>query len=279
MNRKLILLFSLIVVAIGVGGILTNSEDNGNTLTDLVESKKEKDVKIVLAQSTHTLSSGRILTKDDYALKTVIVPESSELIKSDVSNLENISNHLLKSNVLTGSYITHEILVSPDSNEFRQLMLKNGEIIYKFNIMQQDEYLLDTLSIGDLLSFQLRTLETDKRKGIENSITINTKDLNDRKEQNYSLTKIISNMRVVRIKKYSSSELSERNSNNQKTEDASHGYIDVIINTEELNLIHIAEKAGDVFLIPNTKFDDENHKTKSLHDILPKLRTIRELRG
>ncbi|WP_145521037.1 tight adherance operon protein [Yersinia mollaretii] len=279
MNRKFLLLFSLLAVSIGVAGILRNSGDDDNSIADLVEFKKEKDINIVLAQSTHDLSSGSILAKDDYALKVIMVPESNELIKSDVSKIENINRYLLRTNVLAGSYITHEMLVSPESNEFNRLILQKGEVIYKLEIKQSDDYLLDTLSVDDSLSFQLRTLETDQRKGVENGISINNQEMNDRKKQNYSLTEITPNMRIIRIKKYSTSELSERNSKNQKTEDMSTGYIDVVISTEELDLIHIAEKAGDVFLIPRINSSVQNYKSKNLHDILPKLHTIRELRG
>lgn len=280
MNRKFLLLFSLLIVAIGITGILSNSgDDDNNPIVDLVEFNKEREVSIVLAQSTHALSSGAILTKEDYALTTIMVPESSELIKSDISKIENINNHLLRSNLLAGSYITHEILVSPESNEFSRLTLQKGEVIYKLAIKTTDKYLLETLSIDDLLSFQLRTLETDQRKGVNNGIAINTNQMNDRKKQNYSLTEIIPNMRIIRIKKYSSDELSERNNNNQKTEDGIAGYIDVVISIEELDLIHLAEKAGDIFLIPSVNPRNQNYNSKSLHDILPKLHTIRELRG
>ncbi|WP_145559328.1 tight adherance operon protein [Yersinia mollaretii] len=280
MNRKFLLLLSLFIVAIGITGIFSNSgDDENNPIGNLVEFNKEKEVSIVLAQSTRTLSSGSILAKGDYALKKIMVPESSEWVKNDISKIENINRHLLRSNVLAESYITHEMLVSPKSHEFSRLILQKGEVIYKLKIKQPDEYLLDTLSVDDLLSFQLRTLETDQRKGTKNGISINTNEINDRKKQNYSLTEIIPDMRVIRIKKYSTSELSEINSKNQKTEDMSTGYIDVVISTEELELIHIAEKAGDIFLIPSINPRIQNYKSKNLHDILPKLHTIRELRG
>ncbi|CQD37558.1 hypothetical protein [Yersinia mollaretii] len=280
MNRKFLLLLSLFIVAIGITGIFSNSgDDENNPIGNLVEFNKEKEVSIVLAQSTRTLSSGSILAKGDYALKKIMVPESSEWVKSDVSKIENINRHLLRSNVLAESYITHEMLVSPESDEFSRLILKKGEVIYKLEIKQLEEYLLDTLSAGDLLSFQLRTLETDQRKGTENGISINTNEMNDRKKQSYSLTEIIPDIRIIRVNKYSTSELSEINNNNQKTKDRLAGYIDVVISTDELDLIHIAEKAGDIFLIPSIKPRDQKYKSKNLHDILPKLHTIRELRG
>lgn len=230
-----------------------------------------------MAQSTHDLPSGTILRRQDYAIKKLSVKESSELVESNISNSTDINSYLLKENVLSGSYLTKNMLISPDSDEFNHLILKKGNVIYKFNLKKQDEYLLDSLNIGDWLTFQLRTLETDKRKGMDNGTTINKKGMNDRQRQSYSLSKLIQKMEIVRIKKYSESELSEINGKNQKTEETLSGYIEVIINMQDLDLIYLAEASGDIILTPS--IDDEKHKSKYLHDILPELRTIRELRG
>ncbi|CRY57186.1 putative tight adherance operon protein [Yersinia intermedia] len=279
MNRKFILLFSLLIVAVGVAGILNNNKDDTNNLTNFGEQKKEQNVDILLAQAIRPLPSGKILTSEDYELTKIMVSKSSELINSDVSNIKMINSHLLKSNITAGSYITNDMLVSPDSREFSQLTLKNNELIYRFNITQEEAYLLDALSIGDMIVLQLRTRETDKRKGLENSINIDTNELNDRKPQNYLLTNVISNIQVIRIKKHSSSDLSEKNKGNQKTDEIFTGYIDVIIRTDELDLIHMAEKAGDILLVPEVRLGNHSYSPISLHDIFPKLHTVRELRG
>ncbi|MGL4485589.1 MAG: tight adherance operon protein [Yersinia sp. (in: enterobacteria)] len=279
MNRKFLLLFSLLIVAIGVAGILINIEDDKNKPYDFVEPKKENEVDIVLAQSIRDLASGTLLTQNDYALKAITVPETSELIKNNISDSKDINSHLLKTNLLAGSYIIKELLASPDSDEFNRFSLQQGKVVYKFDIKQHDNYLLDALQVGDMLAFQLRVLETDKNKGLENGTAINTKDLSDRKSQTYSLNKIIPAMRIIRIKKYSADELSEKNNKNQKTEELLTGYIAVIIKTEELDIIHLAEKSGDTFLIPSTILSGGNNQSTSLYDIIPKLRTTRELRG
>lgn len=124
MNRKFLLLFSILIIAIGSAGIMINTKNDEQTPYNFVDSKKEKEVKIILAQSIHDLSSGTLLTQNDYALKTIIVPESSELIKNNISGSTDINSHLLKVNLVAGSYITQDVLVSPDSNEFNYLNLK-----------------------------------------------------------------------------------------------------------------------------------------------------------
>lgn len=277
MNRKFILLFSILIIAIGSAGIMINTKNDEQTPYNFVDSKKEKEVKIILAQSIHDLSSGTLLTQNDYALKTIIVPESSELIKNNISGSTDINSHLLKVNLVAGSYITQDVLVSPDSNEFNYLNLKKSEVIYKFNITQKSGYLLDTLQVGDSLSFQLRVLETDKNKGMSSGTVINTKELSDKKSQTFSLNEIIPAMRIIRMKKYSTDELSEKNNKNQKTEEIVTGYISVVIKREELDIIHIAEKSGDIVLAPSIASD--NNQSKNIYNIIPKLRITRELRG
>ncbi|CNC14706.1 hypothetical protein [Yersinia intermedia] len=277
MNRKFLLLFSILIVAIGSAGIMINTKNDEQTPYNFVDLKKEKEVKIILAQSIHDLSSGTLLTQNDYALKTIIVPESSELIKNNISGSTDINSHLLKVNLVAGSYITQDVLVSPDSNEFNYLNLKKSEVIYKFNITQKSGYLLDTLQVGDSLSFQLRVLETDKNKGMSSGTVINTKELSDKKSQTFSLNEIIPAMRIIRMKKYSTDELSEKNNKNQKTEEIVTGYISVVIKREELDIIHIAEKSGDIVLAPSIVTG--NHQSTNIYDIIPKLRITRELRG
>lgn len=279
MNRKFILLCSILIIAIGVTGILMGTVDDKKITNNFSASNKEKDVTIILAQATTDLSLGTLLTHTDYTIKKITVPPSSELIKNDISENAIINSYLLKTNILEGSYITKDMLASPDSDEFSYLSLQKGQVIYKFDIKQQDDYLLNTLNVGDTLSFQLRTLETDRNKGMEHGTTINTKSINDRKRQTYSLNRIIPDMRIIRIKKYSTSELSEKNNNKQKTEDILVGNIAVIIKTKELNLIHIVEKSGDILLVPSYKPVDGERISTNLYDIIPKLRTTRELRG
>ncbi|MGP2541594.1 tight adherance operon protein [Yersinia sp. 2541 StPb PI] len=277
MNRKFLLLFSILIVAIGAAGIMINTKPDVHTPYNFVDLNKEKEVEIVLAQSTHDLSSGTLLTQNDYALKAIMVPESSELIKSNISGKTDINSHLLKVNLVAGSYITPVVLASPDSNEFNYLNLKKGEIIYKFTISQKNGYLLDTLQVGDSLSFQLRVLETDKNKGMSSGTVINTKELSDKKSQTFSLNEIIPAMRIIRIKKNSTDELPEKNNKNQKTGEIVTGYISVIIKREELDIIHIAEKSGDIVLAPSIVTG--NNQSTNIYDIIPKLRITRELRG
>lgn len=70
MNRKFILLLSLLIVVVGIIGILINI-DNDEKLYNSSELDSEKEVNIALAQSTHDLPSGTILRRQDYAIKTL----------------------------------------------------------------------------------------------------------------------------------------------------------------------------------------------------------------
>lgn len=226
MNRKFLILFSLLIVAIGISGILLNPDKEIPELLTQTEKRKERN--IVLAQTRHDLTAGRLISKEDYSLQNIIVDESSDLVKNDLSHGHRIDGdsidgdsidgdrthdhrldgHLLKNNILAGSYITDEMLISPSSREFSRLNLKHGEIIYKFYITEKNEYLLNTLNPGDVLSFQLLTLETNKTKGMENGIAIDSKSMNSKQRQKYSLNNVIPDMPILSIKTYSPEELS-----------------------------------------------------------------------
>ncbi|HDL7892145.1 TPA: tight adherance operon protein, partial [Yersinia enterocolitica] len=132
MNRKFILLLSLLIVVVGIIGILINIDNDEKKLYNSSELDSEKEVNIALAQSTHDLPSGTILRRQDYAIKKLSVKESSELVESNISNSTDINSYLLKENVLSGSYLTKNMLISPDSDEFNHLILKKGNVIYKF---------------------------------------------------------------------------------------------------------------------------------------------------
>lgn len=288
MNRKFLILFSLLIVAIGISGILLNPDKEIPEL--LAQTEKRKERNIVLAQTRHDLTAGRLISKEDYSLQNIIVDESSDLVKNDLSHGHRIDGdsidgdrthdhrldgHLLKNNMLAGSYITDEMLISPSSREFSRLNLKHGEIIYKFYITEKNEYLLNTLNPGDVLSFQLLTLETNKTKGMENGIAIDSKSMNSKQRQKYSLNNVIPDMPILSIKTYSPEELSVKNNKNNKTEAYSLGYIEVIMKIQDLEFIHTVEKAGEVFLTPKSG----DHRRIDLDDIIPTLQTIRELRG
>ncbi|WP_042819410.1 hypothetical protein [Yersinia wautersii] len=298
MNRKFLILFSLLIVAIGISGILLNPDKEIPELLNQAEKRKERN--IVLAQTRHDLTAGRLISKEDYSLQNIIVDESSDLVKNDLSHGHRIDGdringdrtdddrtdddrtddhrldgHLLKNNILAGSYLTDEMLISPSSREFSRLNLKHGEIIYKFYITEKNEYLLKTLNPGDFLSFQLLTLETNKTKGMENGIAIDSKSMNSKQKQKYSLNNVIPDMPILSIKTYSPDELSVKNNKNNKTEEYSLGYIEVIMKIQNLEFIHTVEKAGEVFLTPKSG----DHKRIDLDDIIPTLQTIRELRG
>lgn len=288
MNRKFLILFSLLIVAIGISGILLNPDKDMPELLTQTEKRKERN--IVLAQTRHDLTAGRLISKKDYSLQNITVDESSDLVKNDLShghringdstddnkiNDHRLDGHLLKNNILAGSYITDEMLISPSSREFSRLNLKHGEIIYKFYITEKNEYLLNTLNPGDVLSFQLLTLETNKTKGMENGIAIDSKSMNSKQRQKYSLNNVIPDMPILSIKTYSPEELSVKNNKNNKTEAYALGYIEVIMKIQDLEFIHTVEKAGEVFLTPKSG----DHRRIDLDDIIPTLQTIRELRG
>lgn len=69
MNRKFILLFSILIIAIGITGILMGSKDDKKILHNFTTTSNEKEVTIALAQATSDLPPGTLLSHTDYAIK------------------------------------------------------------------------------------------------------------------------------------------------------------------------------------------------------------------
>ncbi|EIR54570.1 hypothetical protein YPPY14_0843, partial [Yersinia pestis PY-14] len=84
MNRKFLILFSLLIVAIGISGILLNPDKEIPELLTQTEKRKERN--IVLAQTRHDLTAGTLISKEDYSLQNITVDESSDLVKNDLSH-------------------------------------------------------------------------------------------------------------------------------------------------------------------------------------------------
>ena len=52
MNRKFLLSFSILIIAIGLTGILMGSEDDKEIMNNLTTTSNEKEVAVILAQAT-----------------------------------------------------------------------------------------------------------------------------------------------------------------------------------------------------------------------------------
>jgi len=234
----------------------------------------EKKVYVLLAKAKENLAIGALLNNKDYILSHQELPESSPLVKNNLSPLSSIEGFLLKNNLEKNAYITRTMIAEPESPDFIKFNLESGKMIYTFEIGKKNQYLLNLFHPGDHVSLQLRTVESSNSNQINNPdhISIKSNNSSTNNNQDYVLTKIIPDIQIVSIKKYSDEELSKINKNNKNY---TLGYIDVSIKVSDLETIFMTEKSGDLILVPMKGSSQEN----KLSTIMPKLKVIKELRG
>ncbi|ATW34139.1 MULTISPECIES: hypothetical protein [Candidatus Williamhamiltonella] len=275
MNYRVVLLFSILIIVIGVFGLLTNNKDDKKDLiTNATNVISEKKVYVLLAKAKENLEIGALLNNKDYILSHQELPESSPLVKNNLSPLSSIEGFLLKNNLEKNAYITRTMIAEPESPDFIKFNLESGKMIYTFEIGKKNQYLLNLFHPGDHVSLQLRTAESSNSNQINNPdhISIKSNNSSTNNNQDYVLTKIIPDIQIVSIKKYSDEESSKINKNNKNY---TLGYIDVSIKVSDLETIFMTEQSGDLILVPMKGSSQEN----KLSTIMPKLKVIKELRG
>lgn len=273
MNYRVVFLFSILIIVIGAFGLLSNNkEDKNDLLTRATDVISEKKVYVLLAKAKDNLAIGTLLNNKDYILSHQELPESSPLIKYNLSPLSSIEGFLLKNNLEKDTYLTKEMIAKPESPDFLKFNLESGKMIYTFEINKKNQYLLNLFNPGDHVSLQLRTVENSNSDKINNPdhISIKSKNRSGYTNEDYVLTKIIPDIQVMSIKKYSDEELSKTNKENYILV-----YINVSIKISDLETIFMAEQSGDLILIPMKGSNQEN----KLSTIMPKLKVIKELRG
>ncbi|ATW30194.1 hypothetical protein BJP41_07550 [Candidatus Williamhamiltonella defendens] len=278
MNYRVVLLFSILIIVIGVFGLLTNNKDDKKDLiTNATNVISEKKVYVLLAKAKENLAIGALLNNKDYILSHQELPESSPLVKNNLSPLSSIEGFLLKNNLEKNAYITRTMIAEPESPDFIKFNLESGKMIYTFEIGKKNQYLLNLFHPGDHVSLQLRTVESSNSNQINNPdhISIKSNNSSSNNNQDYVLTKIIPDIQIVSIKKYSDEESSKINKNNKNNKNNMLGYIDVSIKVSDLETIFMTEKSGDLILVPMKGSSQEN----KLSTIMPKLKVIKELRG
>ncbi|AYB48499.1 hypothetical protein CJJ19_02170 [Candidatus Williamhamiltonella defendens] len=275
MNYRVVLLFSILIIVIGVFGLLTNNKDDKKDLiTNATNVISEKKVYVLLAKAKENLEIGALLNNKDYILSHQELPESSPLVKNNLSPLSSIEGFLLKNNLEKNAYITRTMIAEPESPDFIKFNLESGKMIYTFEIGKKNQYLLNLFHPGDHVSLQLRTVESSNSNQINNPdhISIKSNNSSTNNNQDYVLTKIIPDIQIVSIKKYSDEESSKINKNNKNY---MLGYIDVSIKVSDLETIFMTEQSGDLILVPMKGSSQEN----KLSTIMPKLKVVKELRG
>jgi len=190
MNKKYALIINIAMLVVGLIGILIYFAINKKPVVVQAPPVVEQQVKepevikenITVAVAQKDLIKGMRLTKGDYILKTISVPEGSD--EKKLYHVSDIDSWMVGNEIAAGSYVPVDALIIPGSDEYISMSVKPGNIIYGFSITQSDSYLFTNAHAGEgldiYLSYNLRTV-TNENGGVSATPTVNTSnDINDR---------------------------------------------------------------------------------------------------
>lgn len=265
MSKKYKLIINIAMVIIGIIGMVIYYTANNDKIVQpkteespqvtTIDTPKEN---ITIAVARKELKKGVRLNSEDFRLETIQVEKDSEEVKK--FSVGDIDNWMVKNNVATGGRIPVAVLVEPGSDEYIQMSVKPGSIVYGFTIQKTDSYLFTNVRAGEgvdvYLAYMLReNREDDGQKG-----SIPTADTADN-INNRHFKLIMKNKKVLSI----NSQTSRMEKMMEKSNPIDNeGYILVEMSPAEVMTLKGLENKS-IYLFPTNK----NNESMSLeHSVL-----------
>ncbi|MFD1800840.1 pilus assembly protein CpaB [Mixta tenebrionis] len=275
MNHRMIFFLSIIVIGVGIAGIVLQKNQAPTKKTVVSAQQENKSKVIVVAEATRDLQAHDILRPDDYQLRSVEINKDANDIR-DISSVSasGLDGFLLLNNLSKDSAILPEMVASPNSKDFIYRSLKSDELTYAYPVMQQEDYLLSSLSRGQKVSIYIRLAEIEKDKTNSVGLVSEGNSGTSKQMKKFSLSKVTDALTILDVKKEEKKE-DQRKSYNR---DEPVGSIILRMNQSQLAKLRVVEKAGDILLFPA---DDNiaNYEKYRMDEVLPQFGSVRELRG
>ncbi|TPW42150.1 pilus assembly protein CpaB [Mixta tenebrionis] len=271
----MIFFLSIIVIGVGIAGIVLQKNQAPTKKTVVSAQQENKSKVIVVAEATRDLQAHDILRPDDYQLRSVEINKDANDIR-DISSVSasGLDGFLLLNNLSKDSAILPEMVASPNSKDFIYRSLKSDELTYAYPVMQQEDYLLSSLSRGQKVSIYIRLAEIEKDKTNSVGLVSEGNSGTSKQMKKFSLSKVTDALTILDVKKEEKKE-DQRKSYNR---DEPVGSIILRMNQSQLAKLRVVEKAGDILLFPA---DDNiaNYEKYRMDEVLPQFGSVRELRG
>ena len=269
MNYRTLFIISFMIIALGFGGLFLigdqhtdnppqNSEESA-VKTTAEPPKEEKTITVAIA--TKPLMAGQILKKEDYRLTDVKVISSDTgrlaKMKADLlalfgeNQVVSLEGFLLTENVAAESQLSTEMLISPNDNRFLIENLGEGQVAYRIYIKTENQFLLDSLTPGDLVSIYA------KHKNYQFS---------RENKDNVRMDEMLKNLEILKIERFGD----EQQTTNSAFQKDYVGYVSVKMAAEQLTALFRLSSERELLPIP---------KVKSKMPANSRGATIRSLRG
>ncbi|QKJ88625.1 pilus assembly protein CpaB [Paramixta manurensis] len=277
MNHRVLFFLSIMAIGVGVAGIFLQQQKNSQI--EHKEEVKHEDAphSILVAKATRDLRSGDILAPQDYEV-TSLKSSSTVTDPRDISSAPggNIRGYLVTNNTQKGSELTLSMLLSPSHPDYARRSLGVNEMPYSFPITSTDNYLLSSTKAGDKLALYIRIREVEKGKtemvGLADE---GASSLSSSHTPKYVVSRIFEQVTVLDSKRFETAKESE---SRYAQENKPIGMIVLRLNQKQLAILRTIEKSGQLFLLPDSTAR-QGVKRIGMDDVLPQLRSVKELRG
>lgn len=270
MNKKIIIIISIMILLISVFGLVTSQENSTKKqLSDLPPAPKKVHYSFLVA--SRDLYSGEIINLSDITTETTLEDEGKTYDDVIINqNKDFIADSILLKNVKKGNLISHSDIARPSSTAYNNLKAtpKKGLYSFGFHLAKREYSLLNKIKPNEFVDIYFK-YETKNKKTIP---ILPKKNPNQQysSETNASSSNLILMFATKRVLFLEKTPL--------KTEEKdlkSIAEIHIELSDEEIKKIYAIEDLGDFIIFPSSK----NHKnTIATENILTK-DFIKELRG
>ena len=254
MNYRTLLIISVLILAVGIGGIMfmptgeENTESQQTSVTNQQESQTEKKPEklILTAELRNDVDKGHLLQADDYVLNEISVEEESLLIANDLrdavnkNGIQGLQGYLMAENMRAGSFLSTKSIISPnDPRFFTSSLDTNQEVAYRVYIKAEDSYILHTISGGDYITVYNQQIAGDSR---------NTYDRKD-------LVKVSGKVLVLQAKTFSDSTdenapEGKKASDGLPNEQEYVGYVALKVTAEQAKKFYSLDRESKLVILP-----------------------------
>lgn len=303
MSNKFMLALAFVAILMGGVGIINSKSDDGVAVKD--EPIVEHNKIISVARAVRDISTEAAITRDDYVIDSLSVPESM-IDPRDVAGA-NFVGLWLKRPLKKGENIVLSNVEKVSGLKQLAMKIPKNKYMFIIKLKPEDYATFSTVSVGEHVTLYLRAAEYINDAAMISQPTREQSTLGKYDFlPNVNLKKIIGPLPIFAITTTNpkNAEPQNRNrnesaeetnipitsslrisnaKNNDGREDADNVFIVLAVDQKTLATLRIAEASGDIVYIPvknkdlYKKLDEINNFGTS--DLLPEHKSIRQLRG
>ncbi|PAF43372.1 SAF domain-containing protein [Helicobacter sp. 11S03491-1] len=278
MNRKIMILISIMILLVSVLGLfITQGESSNSTKQDNIEPSKQT---FSLLSATKNLHAGEIINPTDIATQTI--EDKEDKIWGDKivdKNKDFILDSILLRDIPKGEIITYSDIARPGSKEYDQLKASPRKSLFSFGFdLNQREYVvLQKLKPNEFVDIYFK-YETKNPKNIPvlPKQSQNQQYSSQENANSTNLVLVFPHKRVLFLEKKSSQEKSDLQNLQKTPQIMAHLYAE--LSQEDIKKVYTIEDLGYFFILPSSQTSQKSQNFLATDDVLTK-DFIKELKG